>query len=810
MLVTISQTTPSPPIQVAGDDIELRVWYTQNFVAGDGVTPVEGGTGQNGFYYSITCTKNGSDQVVIPAFTIQATTESNPTANFFGQLWVNGAPGQVIFGGASGWQLPTLFGATINYGQLALYNRVKRLLYPPATYPTFQQVIELINLYAGPQNYAGLNILGSTELSVAPVLASKPIAVGDNDTRVPTQAENDALVGTSGTPSSLNKYVTNDDPRFFDSLTNTRLAKTAAYTLVNADRGKTIALGGSAYYTLTVGAASGFDANFMVLLLNEDTVRAKKISANGVTDFFLYPGQTAILYSQNNAWRVYRNNRWKCPVGTVVYVDGTFGSDTNDGLAVGTGALATPQTAIDLIKANFDLANMGATPVIVQLADGTYTSAGTVIKVNGAFFGYQPTTATFPSVNEVPVMVRGNVGTPANVLLHSTSGVIGTFLAILGATVGVEGVKITSASGYGLRVAYATVIFGNIVLGECLLAKIFTTHFGLVENYSNFSIEGDSQNFIRCDNASSVFIISATLTLLTDITCAHFIVCQGNSDVTFGSVTINLNGHTVAGVRFAAQSGGSITTGTSSLTYFPGTVAGFVDGFGSYDNISIYNLVVDGSQTFQGRGTGNVMLGEWGFSDSYGALSFNGSLAAGNFNLAGSPGADTNFYINRETGGDIVFRENNAFSPSQLTLKNTTGRLGIGVDAPAAQLDVLGVMRSSGGVVIANTGKLNVAPKTNDTWGAAISLDVTISNHVIAAVFATSATATITPTAAGTAGDWIFIDTVNGAGGTVVVTFASTFHSSGTQSTQASRFSSIAFKSNGTVWIEQYRTTDLA
>ena len=52
---------------------------------------------------------------------------------------------------------------------------------------------------------------GITKMSVAPVSAANPIAVGDNDPRVPTQGENDALVGTSGTPSSSNKYVTNDD-----------------------------------------------------------------------------------------------------------------------------------------------------------------------------------------------------------------------------------------------------------------------------------------------------------------------------------------------------------------------------------------------------------------------------------------------------------------------------------------------------------------------------------------------------------------------------------------------------------------------
>lgn len=54
-------------------------------------------------------------------------------------------------------------------------------------------------------------VKGIGRVSVAPVSATIPIFVGDNDPRVPTQAENDALVGTSGTPSSTNKYVTNDD-----------------------------------------------------------------------------------------------------------------------------------------------------------------------------------------------------------------------------------------------------------------------------------------------------------------------------------------------------------------------------------------------------------------------------------------------------------------------------------------------------------------------------------------------------------------------------------------------------------------------
>ena len=57
---------------------------------------------------------------------------------------------------------------------------------------------------------ASTTVKGVSKLATAPASATNPIAVGDNDPRVPTTDENDALVGTSGTPSSTNKYVTAD------------------------------------------------------------------------------------------------------------------------------------------------------------------------------------------------------------------------------------------------------------------------------------------------------------------------------------------------------------------------------------------------------------------------------------------------------------------------------------------------------------------------------------------------------------------------------------------------------------------------
>ena len=55
---------------------------------------------------------------------------------------------------------------------------------------------------------ATTTVEGIAKLSTAPVDANHPIVVGNNDTRVPTQDEKDALAGTSGAPSAANKYVT--------------------------------------------------------------------------------------------------------------------------------------------------------------------------------------------------------------------------------------------------------------------------------------------------------------------------------------------------------------------------------------------------------------------------------------------------------------------------------------------------------------------------------------------------------------------------------------------------------------------------
>lgn len=77
----------------------------------------------------------------------------------------------------------------------------------PAAVVTFGQLSR--QAVAGAAD-ASTVVKGITKISVAPVSAASPISVGDNDPRVPTQAENDALVGnnTDVPVGSGNKMVT--------------------------------------------------------------------------------------------------------------------------------------------------------------------------------------------------------------------------------------------------------------------------------------------------------------------------------------------------------------------------------------------------------------------------------------------------------------------------------------------------------------------------------------------------------------------------------------------------------------------------
>ncbi len=116
-------------------------------------------------------------------------------------------------------------GATVKITDYPFLGRVKRLLAGEDTFPGVLQYaagvapvtdddladkgyVDGVAIAGGAD--ASTTIKGISKLSTAPAAPTAPIAVGDNDTRVPSQGENDGLAATT-TPATTNLFMTQKD-----------------------------------------------------------------------------------------------------------------------------------------------------------------------------------------------------------------------------------------------------------------------------------------------------------------------------------------------------------------------------------------------------------------------------------------------------------------------------------------------------------------------------------------------------------------------------------------------------------------------
>lgn len=242
---------------------------------------------------------------------------------------------------------------------------------------------------------AATTVKGITKLSVAPVSATNPIAAGDNDTRIPTQAENDALVGTSGAPSSSNKYVTNAD-------TST---VAVAGAVVRANSGSKIAEGylqmtDAAATALTAGTSSNADAYHTHNL--EKLLSGTSVAITGASrtdEFAIFATQT-ISAGILTAGRVLRARLYislglsgtktatfRVKYGATTVASGVVTCDTQTG-ATGIlefmlfGLTTTSQKGVLLLTGTATglKTNAGATAVMGLEADGTATEDASLAK----------------------------------------------------------------------------------------------------------------------------------------------------------------------------------------------------------------------------------------------------------------------------------------------------------------------------------------------------------------------------------------------------------------------------------------------
>lgn len=210
---------------------------------------------------------------------------------------------------------------------------------------------------------------------------------------------------------------------------------TGTYTLVGDDDRRTVSLQGSAFYTVSVGPPASYPSYFVGLIVNNDN-RAKTVSVSGFgLPFLIYPMQQVWLSNGPSGWLVSRPGRWFTRVPQQFYVDPVLGSDTSDGLAVGSGAFQTIARAVKVVETDVD------GDFTINLANGTH-NVGDGVTIN----------KRLPGGNAYKIV--GNTTDPSQciVVLNATTVASSFKIAIRvvdGAVADVRGIQMQGGGGPG-------------------------------------------------------------------------------------------------------------------------------------------------------------------------------------------------------------------------------------------------------------------------------------------------------------------------------------------------------------------------
>jgi hypothetical protein len=324
------------------------------------------------------------------------------------------------------------------------------------------------------------------------------------------------------------------------ALNNSTTSITTTTTVSNAVNGATIVLSGTgstaAVNTLIFAAATGYDANFQVMVLNADT-RGWSIAPNAFNPFILWPGQSKIVFNQGNVWHWNPYfERWSPNSGSfTMNVDPSLGSDSNDGLGTGAGAKLNlgggpngawrSLLALTEGPASIQLLPGGAFGAIGEI-DGDFTgSFGRNINVLGDPTLVNPPVITVPA-GQIGIKMRDGAWATLNGLAFVSSGAgaiavdteqyggidlqnirYGAFPggvhvnAVDGSQVNVSGAEVIvgTASSHWLVEAQSKLVVGSVTISGGLNAFNFATGFVLASALARVAF-GAAINFSQCGN----------------------------------------------------------------------------------------------------------------------------------------------------------------------------------------------------------------------------------------------------------------------------------------------------------------------
>lgn len=267
-------------------------------------------------------------------------------------------------------------------------------------------------------------------------------------------------------------------------------------------------------------------------------------------------------------WLIANNTRQRLTGPLTLYVNGTTGNDTNNGLTPST-AFATLQAAWNFIMARLDV---GGQQITVQIADGSYgplTCAGVPVGAAGGS----------------GVSFVGDQVSPTSVVVSAANGI--AIYATLGANISLQGIHIQAggtggdynASGTGLVTnAGGSILFGNVDFGTCSTWHMSALGAGSISSGGQpYSISGNAPaHATSAYSGGGLGLVGSTVTLYNTPTWSDaFCVAESCGSMNMWNMHFNGGAH---GKRYRASSNGIISCGVGNPNaYFPGDVNGTVD-----------------------------------------------------------------------------------------------------------------------------------------------------------------------------------------------------------------------------------------
>ena len=291
-----------------------------------------------------------------------------------------------------------------------------------------------------------------------------------------------------------------------------------------------------------------------VIYPNGSPMLGGELSAGRTVDF-LFNGTSWELQGNGYAPILQGNRNY--------YVDGTHGSDSNNGLAAGTGnAFATIQKAVNTAYS----INANGFAVTINVADGTYAP----LAVTGVFNG--------------TLSIIGDTATPTNCVISSTSATQACVSGNNSAVFTIQGFTLTNTLGNGLvSQNNAIVSFSLIAFSSCVNGNHIFIDTGRVSCIGNYSIISNALNHVLLTYGEFILTPSTpnTVTISTCALSTAFVNAQNISFIRANTNT-NFSGAPTSGTKYSATQNSVIQTSGAGVNFFPSPTAGGTASGGVY------------------------------------------------------------------------------------------------------------------------------------------------------------------------------------------------------------------------------------